>query len=102
MNTNIKIELDDDQRRLMQMQLTGKARPISRVELTSFVTGCVVGVMDCETVTKSAPVPCFSPRFDLVELPAKWAKVYADKPVHWQQGWLRGWNLVGRFCAEKN
>ena len=91
MNTNIKITLDDDQRRLLQQQLTGKLRPISRSELT----GVVVGAMDCETVTQSAPVPCFSPRHDLVELPAKWAKLYANRPKHWQAGWLRGWNAVG-------
>ena len=101
MNTNIKITLTDEQRRLVQMQLTGKQRMISRVELTSFVTGVVMGAMDCETITKSAPVPCFSPRSDLVELPAKWAAKYADKPPHWQAGWLRGWNTVGRFCEGK-
>ena len=95
MNTNIKIELTDEQRRLLQEQLTGKVRPISRVEVTSFVTGVVMGAMDCETVTKSAPVPCFAPRSDLSTMPDKWAAIYGDKPVHWQQGWLKGWNLVG-------
>ncbi len=95
MNTNIKIELTDEQRRLLQQQLTGKQRLISRVELTSFVTGVVMGAMDCETITKSAPVPCFAPRSDLVELPPKWAAIYGNKPKHWQAGWLKGWNLVG-------
>jgi len=100
MNTNIKITLTDEQRRLVQMQLTGKQRMISRVELTSFVTGVVMGVMDCETQTKSAPVPCFAPRFDLTDMPAKYAAMYGDKPEHWRLGWIKGWNLVGESLAK--
>jgi hypothetical protein len=97
MNTNIKIALTDEQRRQLQVQLTGKQRLISRAELTQFVTGVVTGAMDCEEVTEEAVtrVPCFSPRSDLTEMPAKWAAKYADRPEHWQVGWLKGWNLVG-------
>jgi hypothetical protein len=100
MNTNIKITLTDEQRRLVQMQLTGKQRMISRAELTSFVTGVVLGVMDCETATKCAPVPCFAPRFDLTDMPDKYAAMYKDKPEHWRLGWIKGWNLVGAAVAK--
>lgn len=100
MMTNIKIELTDEQRRQLQQQLTGRVKPITRAELSQFVTAVVVGAMDCEEAVNTAPVPCFQPRDDLVALPAgKWAKKYADKPEHWKQGWLRGWNTVGRALA---
>lgn len=97
MNTNIKITLTDTQRVLLQQQLTGRVRPISRAELTEFVSGVVVGAMDCEQVTVDAQVstPCFKPRPDLSTMPAKWADAYAEKPDHWKHGWLRGWNMVG-------
>ena len=101
MNTNIKITLTDEQRVLLQQQLTGKNKPISRAELTTFVNGVLHGAMDCEQIVNechadSRPNLCFEPRTDLTELPAKWDAAYADKPDHWRQGWLRGWNLVGR------
>jgi hypothetical protein len=95
MNTNIKVVLTDEQRRQLQEQLTGRVRPITRQELTAFVTGAVHGALDCEQVTQGATKPCFSPRADLSSMPSKWADKYADRPDHWKVGWLRGWNMVG-------
>jgi hypothetical protein len=100
MMTNIKIELTDEQRRLLQTQLTGLVRPISRAELTAFVSGVVTGAMDCEHVVETAKQPCFQPRADLSDMPYKWAETYADQPEHWKVGWLRGWNLIGGALAE--
>jgi hypothetical protein len=100
MNTNIKITLTDEQRRRLQQQLTGKVRPISRAELTAFVSGVVVGAMDCEQITQSASERCFTPRADLTDMPPKWATAYTDQPDHWKYGWLRGWNLIGQALLE--
>ena len=91
MNTNITIELTDEQRADMQRQLTGKNKMITRLELREFVEGVVSGALDCEEVN----VQYDGAQAGIVELPSKWADRYSDKPEHWRQGWLRGWNAVG-------
>jgi hypothetical protein len=91
MNTNIKIELTDEQRVSLQEQLTGKRKPLTRDELRQFVSGCVTGALDCEEVQATK----FEVKEDLTELPSKWADMYRGKSDHWRKGWLRGWTMVG-------
>lgn len=96
MMTNIKIELTDEQRRDLQVQLTGKQRPISRAELTDFVTGVVSGTLDYEQVTVDPPLVCFTPNPDITAVPSKYREKYGMRPDSFWVGWLRGWSLVGR------
>jgi len=95
MMTNIKIELTDEQRVHLQQQLTGKKRPLSRQELSSFVSGIIEGALKCEDMVVDKPTPCFTPSSTLDTIPPKYAEQYAGKPDAWRAGWLIGWNKVG-------
>ena len=97
MNTNIKITLTDEQRRDLQVQLTGKQRMISRAELCEFVDGVIEGALRCEALADGSTLPLRGrPNPDLTEIPVRYVDRFKDKPEHWRKGWLRGWNLVGR------
>lgn len=91
MNTNIKLELTDAQRVTLQQQLTGKQRPLSRLELREFVEGCVSGALDCEEVN----VKYNGAQEGIETMPTQWSDMYSAKSEHWRTGWLRGWNVVG-------
>lgn len=95
MMTHIKIELNDEQRRQLQVQLTGKQRLISRLELSRFVLGLVEGALMCEDKVMDPPTQCFKPAADLTAIPPKYAHKYAGHSDTWKAGWLRGWNAVG-------
>lgn len=95
MNTNIKIELTDEQRVTLQEQLTGRKRPISRVEVTEFVLGCIQGALCCEQVYEKRGNVQADLGTEPAKMPETWAEQYRDKTDHWKQGWLRGWAAVG-------
>ena len=95
MMTNVKIELTDEQRVSLQRQLTGKSTPVTRAQINSFVSGVVTGAISCEEVIDNPPYDCYSPRGDLTDMPAHYAKLYENESVAWKQGWVRGWNAVG-------
>ena len=95
MMTHIKLELDDDQRRL----LSNTSRPATRKEVVAFVTGCVLGYIDAQSSSQvksitpeSKPaLPALSPD----ALPPEWRSRYDALSTMEQPGYLRGFLVTG-------
>ena len=92
MNTNIKIELDDEQRRKIARVLFGSNKPITRKELTTAVGMMVDNLLsqDESPVTpRSAPTASEVRGCDDRIRSAAGAKQPNDA------SYMRGWNAVG-------
>jgi hypothetical protein len=98
MMTNIKIELTDDQRAELLLQLTGKKGLVSRAQLNEFVQGAVEGALVSSAAYTS--LTYFNARLDLTQIPRLYADKYVGKSDTWKKGWLRGWTMVGESVGK--
>lgn len=87
MKTVVHIELTDEERRRMQLNLTGKGQPVTRAQVREFVEGAVKAAAQ----DPSQPEPdglTRGPRRDLAQIDPEDAEVLAGESA----GFIRGWN----------